>query len=187
MPRNWRITSEFEVFYCLNLKSLPENIKHDLIMQPNVPMKHLFIYFSARLRNNLRYYLRSRDCLDDFERVFYLLISDKLKSSLPAVVLNYMLSLIGNDWFDPRRIVELTNTCVSNHTSAKKPKHVNSAYVASSGSESPKMNAKNGGRFGYAFRAAKGKYFSKEMVCYNCQKKGACSQVLTTVQCCTSK
>jgi len=25
-----------------------------------------FIYFAARIRNNLRYYLRSRDCLDDF-------------------------------------------------------------------------------------------------------------------------
>ena len=30
-----------------------------------------FIYFAARLRNKLRYYFRSRDCLDDFERVFF--------------------------------------------------------------------------------------------------------------------
>jgi len=61
-----------------------------------------FIYFAGRLKNNLRYYLRSRDCLDDFNRVFSLLISDKLKSCLPAGALNYVLSLEGNDWFDPR-------------------------------------------------------------------------------------
>jgi len=52
-----------------------------------------FIYFAAPLRNNLRYYLRSRDCLDDFERVFSLLISDKLKSCFPAGALNYILLL----------------------------------------------------------------------------------------------
>jgi len=34
------------------------------------------------------------------------------------------------------------------------------------------MNDKNYGRFGQAFLAAKGQDFSKEMVCYNCQKKG---------------
>jgi len=34
------------------------------------------------------------------------------------------------------------------------------------------MNAKNVGRFGQAFRAAKGQDFSNEMVCYNCQKNG---------------
>jgi len=36
------IMREFEIFYCLNLNLLPENIKHDLIMQPNVLMKRSF-------------------------------------------------------------------------------------------------------------------------------------------------
>jgi len=123
-----------------------------------------FIYFAAQLRNNLRYYLRSRDCFDDFERVFSLLISDKLKSCLPAGALNYVFSLEGNDWFDPRRIGELADTYVSNHTSAEKPKHVNSAYVASTGSRSSNMNGKNGRHFGQTFQAAKGQQSSKEMV-----------------------
>ena len=57
--------------------------------------------------------------MDDFERVFSLLISDKLKSCLPAGALNYILSLEGNDWFDPRRIGELADTYVSNHTTTK--------------------------------------------------------------------
>jgi len=34
-----------------------------------------YIFFAARLRNNLRYYLRSRECLDDFDRLFALLVS----------------------------------------------------------------------------------------------------------------
>jgi len=63
-----------------------------------------FIYFAARLKNNLRYYVRSRECLDDFECLFAFLVSDKLKNCLPAGALNYVLSLERNDWFDPRRI-----------------------------------------------------------------------------------
>ena len=38
-----------------------------------------FIMFAARLRNNFRYYLRSRDVIDDFERLCELIISDKLR------------------------------------------------------------------------------------------------------------
>jgi len=52
-----------------------------------------YIYFAARIRNNLRYYLRSRNCLDDFDRLFALLVSDKLKACLPSGALNYVLSL----------------------------------------------------------------------------------------------
>ena len=116
-----------------------------------------FIYFAARLRNNLRYYLRSRDCLDDFERVFSLLISNKLKSCLPAGALNYVLSLEGNNWFDPRRIGELADTYVSNHTSAERPKHVSGAYVASNGSESPKKMPKMVDDLGTLFEQQKDK------------------------------
>ena len=29
MPRNWRITREIEIFYCLNLNSLPEKSRYD--------------------------------------------------------------------------------------------------------------------------------------------------------------
>jgi len=78
-----------------------------------------------------------------------------------------VLSYEGNDWFDPRRIGELADTYVSNHTSIEKPKHVSGAYVASNRSESPKKNAKNGGRFGHAFPAAKSQDSNKEVLCYN--------------------
>ena len=89
--------------------------------------------------------------MNDFERLFALLISYKLKSCLPAGAFNYVLSLEGNDWFDPRRIGELADKYVSNHTGAEKPKHVSSAYVTNIGSKSPKINAKSGGRFEQTF------------------------------------
>jgi len=33
-----------------------------------------YIYFAARLRNNLRYYLRSRECMDDFDSLYFWLV-----------------------------------------------------------------------------------------------------------------
>ena len=91
---------------------------------------------------------------------------------MPAGALNYVLSLKGNDWLDPRRIGELADTYVSNHTSTEKAKHVSSAFVTSTGSRSSNMNGKGGGHFGQTFQVAKDQQSSKEIVCYNCQKKG---------------
>ena len=86
-----------------------------------------FTLFAARLRNNLRYYLRSRNCLDDFERLFALLIADKLKSCLTDGVLNYALSLEGNECFGPGKIAELADTYVSNHGDRDKTRRPASA------------------------------------------------------------
>jgi len=33
------------------------------------------IFFAASIRNNLCYYLRSRDCLDNYDRLFLLLLA----------------------------------------------------------------------------------------------------------------
>jgi len=104
--------------------------------------------------------------LNDFERVFSLFISDKLKSCLFAGAPNYVLSLERNDWFDPRRIGELADTYVSNHSGAEKPKQISNAYVTNVASRSSNMNSKGGGRFGQTFQAATGQQFNKEMVCY---------------------
>jgi len=34
---------KFEILYCLNLKSLPKNIRRGLVMRTSVQMRHLFI------------------------------------------------------------------------------------------------------------------------------------------------
>ena len=72
------------------------------------------IYFVARLRNCLRYYLRSRQC-EDFDKLCELLIVDKLKACLPSGPLNYVLSLEGDEWFTSKRVALLADTYVSNH------------------------------------------------------------------------
>ena len=114
-----------------------------------------FTLFAARLRNNLRYYLRSRDCFDNFDRLFALLIADKLKSCLPDAALNYVLSLEGNDCFGPGKIAELADLYVSNHGEKDKVKRTaNPAQVSgSSGSRSPKTDR-------------------QPIVCFKCNKKG---------------
>jgi len=74
-----------------------------------------YTMFTARLRCNLRYYVRSRACMDDFDGLFALLVADKLKSCLSEGALDYVLALEGRDCFGPRKIAELADTYVSNH------------------------------------------------------------------------
>ena len=84
MPRNWRITREFEIFYCLNLNLLTESIKRGLIMQPSVPMKHLFILL--RDSKIICGIMCVAGTVDDFECLFAFLISDELKNCLRVVL-----------------------------------------------------------------------------------------------------
>jgi len=48
-----------------------------------------YTLFAARLRNLLSYYLKSR-LVEDYETLIELLISDRLKGSLPQKLLNYI-------------------------------------------------------------------------------------------------
>ena len=130
-----------------------------------------YIYFAARLRNNLRYYLRSRDCMDDFDSLFALLVSDKLKSCLSSGALNYVLSLEGQDWFLPSKVAELADTYVSNHSGLEKTKHVNSTSVAgnvSAGSRSPKKQ----NRFARVPADSNGQQLSRDVICFKCNAAG---------------
>ena len=107
-----------------------------------------YIYFAARLRNYLCYYLRSRSVNNSYDRLCDLLISDKLKSCLPNGPLNYVLALEGGEWFDPRHVAELADTYVSNHTNVTHSKFVGYTNTASK-QDSPR---KSGQRFPVAKR-----------------------------------
>jgi len=63
------------------------------------------VLFASRLRNLLTYYLRSRD-VNDSETLCELLVSDKLKTTLPLGI----LSLEGGEWFKPFRVAGLADT-----------------------------------------------------------------------------
>ena len=78
--------------------------------------------FAARLRNNFRYYLRSREVIDDFERLCELIISDKLRSCLPQGPLNYVLAAEAGSWHSPDKVAELADCYVSNHAPVQNPK-----------------------------------------------------------------
>ena len=72
------------------------------------------ILFASRLHNELRYYLSSRN-VDSFDKLCNLLVSDKLKSCLDLGTLRYVLSLEGENCFEPERIARLADTYVNYH------------------------------------------------------------------------
>ena len=97
-------------FCCQNLGSFQRSIKVVLSMLS----EETFVRFTSRLHNLLTYYLRSRD-VTTFDALCQIIVSDKLKLSLSANVLNNILSLEGDDWFDPGKIASLADTYVANH------------------------------------------------------------------------
>ena len=52
---------------------------------------------------------------DSLDTLCELLVSDKLKTTLPPGILNYVLSLEGDEWFEPSRVAGLADTCAANH------------------------------------------------------------------------
>ena len=75
-----------------------------------------YVLFASRLHNLLTYYLSSRD-VNDLDTLCKLLVSDKLKTTLPPGILNYVLSLEGDEWFEASRVAGLADTYAANHDS----------------------------------------------------------------------
>src|SRR6218665_2608943 len=70
--------------------------------------------FTARLKNLLNYYVKSRQVNDDYGRLFDLLISDKLKESLPPGPLQFVLSKEGAECFKASIIADLADIHANN-------------------------------------------------------------------------
>ena len=70
--------------------------------------------FTARLKNLLNYYVKSTQVNDDYESLFYLFISDKLKESLPPGPLQFVLSKEGTDCFKSSMIADLADIHANN-------------------------------------------------------------------------
>src|SRR6218665_2239876 len=73
-----------------------------------------YTMFTARLKNLLNYYVKSRQVNDDYERLFHLLISDKLKESLPPGPLQFVLSKEGAEYFKTSIIAHLADIHANN-------------------------------------------------------------------------
>lgn len=118
-----------------------------------------FVYFTARLRNSLRYYLRSREVTNSFDRLVDLIIADKLKSVMSSAPLNYVLSLEGNNWFDPKKVAELADIFVANHPSSSQARFVGNASVSDRstqddlrGQQSSRLGRRPGGPYNRGYR-----------------------------------
>src|SRR6218665_396929 len=73
-----------------------------------------YTMFTARLKNLLNYYVKSRQVNDDYGRLFDLLISDKLKESLPPGPLQFVLSKEGAEYFQFSMIADLADIHANN-------------------------------------------------------------------------
>src|SRR6218665_1996399 len=73
-----------------------------------------YTMFTARLKNLLNYYVKSRQVNDDYENLFDLFISDKLKESLPPGPLQFVLSKEGTECFKASMIADLADIHTNN-------------------------------------------------------------------------
>jgi len=103
--------------------------------------------------------------LNDYDRLFALLISDKLKSCLPSGALDYVLSLEANEWFGPARIAELADTYVSHHGEEETMRQVNSAHVIK---DTEAMSVQSKGRFGRLSYDARVSQQNRDISCFCC-------------------
>src|SRR6218665_3801190 len=73
-----------------------------------------YTMFTARLKNLLNYYVKSKQVNDNYEGLFDLLVSDKLKKSLPPGPLQFVLSKEGPECFKASMIVDLADIHTNN-------------------------------------------------------------------------
>ena len=137
--------------------------------------------FAARLRNLLTYYLSSRD-VADYKTLIELLISDRLKGSLPQGPLNYVLTQEGEGWFTSEKVASLADVFVNNRTTmvGQKPTDGKMARVATTGASegsgaSQGPQGTHGGNFHPGRGGLGGSHSPSKMSqvkCYTCGGRG---------------
>src|SRR6218665_2711420 len=76
--------------------------------------EEIYTMFTARLKNLLNYYVKSRQINDDYRRLFDLFIPDKLKKTLPPGPLQFVLSKEGAECFQSSMIADLADIHANN-------------------------------------------------------------------------
>jgi len=137
--------------------------------------------FAARLRNLLSYYLKS--CLvEDYDTQIELLISDRLKGSLPQGLLNYVLTQEGEGWYVASKVASLADVYVNNRATiiGQKAPEGKSAKVATAATSEGATAGQNyrggrGGRYQPARDGLSGFQSptqTQEVKCYGCGELG---------------
>jgi len=144
-----------------------------------------YTLFAARLRNLLSYYLKSR-LVEDYDTAIELLISDRLKGSLPQGLLNYILTQEGEGWYVASKVASLADVYVNNRAtviSLKAPegKSAKVATAATTGGATAGQSSR-GGRGGH-YQAGRGGFGGPQsptqthkVKCYNCGELGHISR-----------
>src|SRR6218665_616110 len=76
--------------------------------------KETYMMFTMRLKNLLNYYVKSRQVIDEYVKLFDLLIADKLKETLPPGSLQFILSKEGAECFQSSMIADLADIHANN-------------------------------------------------------------------------
>jgi len=106
------VYTELKDFLLAEYKLTPREYKtrfENVTKQPD----ETYILFAARLRNLLTCYLNSR-VVADYDTLFELLISDRLKGALPQGPLNYVLTQEGEGWYTSEKVASLADVFVNN-------------------------------------------------------------------------
>jgi hypothetical protein len=105
--------------YLLNeFKLTPRELRSKFISTGKLS-DETFTLFRARLRSLLLYYVRSREAEGDFDKLFDLMIADKLKDMLPTEALRYVLSLEGQGTFESSKVADLADIYASNYEGSR--------------------------------------------------------------------
>src|SRR6218665_2368236 len=83
-------------------------------MEAKKTAEETYTMFTARLKNLLNYYVKSRQVNDNYESLFDRFISDKLKESLPPGPLQFVLSKEGTECFKASMIADLADIHTNN-------------------------------------------------------------------------
>src|SRR5678815_242072 len=92
-------------------------------------VEETYTMFTARLKNLLNYYVKSRKVDKNFEKLFDLLVADKLKESLPPGPLQFVLSKEGTDCYEASVVADLADIHVNNRIGLTIPNKTSFGFV----------------------------------------------------------
>src|SRR6218665_3011076 len=102
-----------------NYNTVKEHLQKEFKLTPKFmdakkTAEETYTMFTARLKNLLNYYVKSRQVNDEYVKLFDLLISDKLKETLPPGPLQFVLSNEGAECFQSSMIPDLADIHANN-------------------------------------------------------------------------